>query len=402
MQNKPLKTKKDLPRMLLAIVIAFALWAFTISEADPLTTNKYSNIPVEFTGIETLAEIGLMIKPIEKEVDVELYGRTLQISKQKKDDIKAIMDLSKITKEGNYTIETIISGVNDNINVVEISEKYIMIDIVPINEKEFNYSIITEGDLSDGYGIIGVSNATGKIDIQSSDDILSTIDKVVGTIDTSNLDKSFTKEVELTAYDKQDRVVDNITINPSKIKVDIEIGMIKTVDVNVITTGQLPLGVELASTKAIPDTVLISASEDVLEQTQSINTFAVDLSNRKENFTTKVGLNLPEGVILLTKEDMVEVEVKLNNINEKIVDIESIQLRNKPNNLICTIENFEKVSLTITSDDPLDDISASDIVVYVDLKELESGTHTVELKYELPQDVKLKSSSIKNIRIELK
>ena len=402
MQNKPLKTKKDLPRILLAIVIAFALWAFTISEADPLTTNKYSNIPVEFSGIETLAEIGLMIKPIEKEVDIELYGRTLQISKQKKADIKAIMDLSKITQEGNYTIETVIFGVNDNINVVEISEKYIMIDIVPINEKEFDYSISTEGELADNYGIIGTNNTAGKVDIQSSDAILSTIDNVTGTIDTSNKDSSFTEEVKLTAYDKQGRVVENITINPSKIKVDIEIGMIKTVDVNVITTGQLPLGVELASTKAIPDKVLISASKKVLDGINSINTFAVDLENRNENFTTTVGLNLAEGVILLSKEDTLEVEVKLNKINEKIVDIESVQLRNKPNDLICTIENFEKVSLTITSDDPLDNISASDIVVYVDLNELEAGTHTVELKYELPQGVKLKSSSIKNINIELK
>ncbi len=129
--NDKIRNKSFLLKIF-SVVMAIVLWIILIVTVNPSTTKTVRNIPVTFSGTQTLIDNGLVLMNNYKTdtVDVKIRGERQSVIKAL-DTIRATVDLSDITTAGKYnkytTFETGVSGVfvesrSNSLITVEVDE----------------------------------------------------------------------------------------------------------------------------------------------------------------------------------------------------------------------------------------------------------------------------------------
>ena len=99
----------DVPRKILAILMAIALWiVVVVNNESVLRENIISNIPVIYRNVDLLEEDSELriIEGQDQTVSVRVSGPYAALSSLRADDIQVSVDVSKFTKPGTYTINT--------------------------------------------------------------------------------------------------------------------------------------------------------------------------------------------------------------------------------------------------------------------------------------------------------
>jgi YbbR domain-containing protein len=405
LKKKPTKPKLDFVlRALLSLIFAFLLWAFAITNTDPIITETYDSVPITFQNADTLTSNGLIYESSVNSISVKLYGRTLQISKISASDIYAVVDLSSLSSAGSYSVEVSIKGIGDNISVVDISPQYISITVSELTTESQDYSIELSGDAASGYDVIGYSSDVDAVEVSGSATMLASIATIKGTIDIQDQDTDFTSTVTLQAYDEDENLLDQVTLYPQEVDVSVNIGQLKTVPVSIQTSGTCATGYTVTSTSASPDEVTVIIDGDVTsyDSVTAIDTKAVDISNCSATFTSSVDLLFADGVYA-KDTSTVSAKITIEETARETYTYDSIQVRNIPSGMTCTFPSFSNLTLTVTGEETaLSSLSEDDITVYIDLSEYTSaGTYEPTISVTLPDGITLVDISSDTVTVVL-
>ena len=100
--------KSKLFSLIVSVLAAMCLWVYVMTVVNPDVDLVIGNIPVTFSGAEVLQEDhGLVITGDYQEfVSVHFYGKNadLKTLDQHKDEIKAVVDVSKVRSTKEYTM----------------------------------------------------------------------------------------------------------------------------------------------------------------------------------------------------------------------------------------------------------------------------------------------------------
>jgi YbbR domain-containing protein len=384
-------------KAVISLFFAYLLWAVAVSESDPTSTNKYTNIVINYTGLNDSYVIENQIET----VDVKLYGRIAQLNKVKKSDITATVDLSAINSEGVYTFEVVISGISDAITVSDISTKYVTLTVSKLESTTKTFTIDVKGNLPDGYYVLDHSADTDTVTLYGSASMLEKVASVKGEVNVSSNKYDFESLVTLYAYDENGNVLNNVTVAPSEVSVSTLIGTSKDVDVEILTSGTCAEGYELLSATSDTTQVKISGPVSAINQITNISTVPIDLTGVSSSFTAVALIDTPSGVTASPASVTVTVNIKSGDISKSLT-YTSLQVRNQPSNLTCDLSSFSSLTITVVgAKDVIDALEASDITVYIDLSGLTAGTHTVSINYIKPDDVSITSSSADTVTVTL-
>jgi YbbR domain-containing protein len=128
-------SKDNLLRAGVSLILSLLLWVYAVSDSNPMSTQSYSSIAIQYIGQDGLSANHLMLQSQITSVNITLYGRSQQLSKVKSSALYATADLSGITEEGTYTLQLQLNGIPGNITLSGISSEYITVDVIPIYEK---------------------------------------------------------------------------------------------------------------------------------------------------------------------------------------------------------------------------------------------------------------------------
>ena len=101
------RTKQDRKylNIILAILLAMALWFYVINVENPTGTATLRDVTVQLQGMDALTEQGFMVTEMKDEtMDLKLNGRKKTLMKLDKDNVYLAADVSSITAEGEYTL----------------------------------------------------------------------------------------------------------------------------------------------------------------------------------------------------------------------------------------------------------------------------------------------------------
>ena len=100
--------KSKLFSLIISVLAAMCLWVYVMTVVNPDVDLTIGNIPVTFSGAEVLREDhGLVITGDYQEfVSVHFYGKNadLKTLDQHKDELKAVIDVSKVRSTKDYTM----------------------------------------------------------------------------------------------------------------------------------------------------------------------------------------------------------------------------------------------------------------------------------------------------------
>lgn len=395
-----------------AVSLAFAIliYVFVNIEVTTSQSQSESRIPSASEETQTLNDIPLdiridsekyVVSGVPEYVTVSLEGPTaILTSTVMQRNFDVFVDLTDLG-EGTHTVNIEHSRISEDINVY-IDPKTIVIRIEERAMEEFPVTVdfINQDQLPTGYELGEVTIEPETVQIISSRSVVDQVAMVKAYIDVSGLRESVTnREVPVNVYDSQGNGL-NVRIEPTSVVVSVDIQQnSKTVPIEVNTTGELPEGFELISAEASANEVEVFGSRAALAEIEQINTEEIDLSELNESGEIEVKLDLPENTVV--NEENIAIDVEL--AKPKLFEDMAISVKKTDDQSFEFLEpTNERITIrAVGSDKVIDDLSADQITVSVNIEGLVAGDHQLAVDIEGPDDMEYTSEDGKvRVRVQ--
>lgn len=290
--------------------------------------------------------------------------------------------------EGTHSIKIRAIGYGDNVSTtVTPSDAVVTLKRKTTGQFEASYDYINVDKMDSKFILSKPEFIEGsKVNIRASQDTLDSIAMVKALIDVEGKTNDFETQATLVAYDKQGKSVE-ADIVPSTIKVKVGVSSPhKAVPIVLNLIGDVPNNMAIESITMDHQTATIYANENILNSVEQVS-IEYDASTLTGDAKVVQPITLPEGV---TSSDvsLVTLDVKLAEAQSKVIQGININYRNNVNNMTALNISNTKVDVEIIGTKTnIDQISASDLFVYIDLANLEPGT------YDLPLNIERSSGS---------
>ena len=372
----------------LSLILAFGTFYFVDQTADIMLNSSADILPNQkVTALYN--EEAYVVEGLPKTVDITLIGRQSDIYLAKQYPPKDVTVDLRGLKPGNHNITFKYSGSVSSVQYkldplkasVTIHEK---LSVAKAVSKE----ILNQDRLNNKYTITNIKFDRDEVFVKGPQyklDQVAIVKAMINIADIVNPTVGTTtlKDIKLIAYDVSGNKV-NVEIVPGTINATIEIASpSKEVPLKVIPEGTLTFGKAIENITMNETKVTIYGSEEYLEGITYIPV-KIDVNNLSSNQTFNVNLSKPTGIKDLS---IPQVEVKVTIASEvektvKDVPISTINLgKGYTVRAASETDRFVDVTVKGTSKN-LSGITPENIRATVDLKGLEAGRHTVEVKIE--------------------
>ncbi|WP_084780197.1 CdaR family protein [Bacillus massilinigeriensis] len=352
-------------------------------------TEIVENVPVKsYYDTENLVVTGVPDK-----VKVKIKGpRNLLQPAIKQGSFEVYVDLTK-AKIGTDKVKIKIKRLSDKLEA-KIEPAYATVTVHERVTKDFsvepeiNDSVVAKGYIADQPIV-----KPDKVKITGAKEIIEKIAYVKATISNLRepLKETASEKALVTVLDQNLNKL-NVSVEPETVEVQIPISSSsKTVPINIVRQGTSPEGITIESIKISKEKANIIASDEVLKKTNSVRV-EVDISKIKDDMT----INLP----VIISNDIVEVDPKTVEVNIKVSKEEDKTLSNIPiqvrglsadNEITYRDPSNGLVSLFVSGPSHIiNSITASNFDIYLDISDLDEGSHNVTINVAGPNDVNWK------------
>lgn len=305
--------------IILALLVSMAAWVFVVYNYDPMTREKYSGIPITYTGLETLANRGYAVAETNHErVDVTLEQKRIDTGNIGSEDISVTADVSQLSS-GQNTVALHVEGPEDT-SVSDISLKTVTIEIESSDSEDMEISVeypaaSAEDDAEPIVEELSETEAT----VIATSDRLARVDRVAAVIDPNDLnDKLKPLTVDLAALDAEGNRVLNVVVYPQSVSFKAAAGYVREVRLVVPVKDDSDDNYE--RTHTVRNTIVIKGSKDLVNKTGSITADEIDISQYYEDAEIPLTFELPDGIYL---EKGYEAPVLKLKVKEKATEEEA-------------------------------------------------------------------------------
>ena len=291
-----------------------------------------------------------------------------------------VADLSGLT-EGTYQVKLQPKDFSERVNVkLEPSTALVTIKKKVTTQFDLSYDFINTDKLDNIYILGDPQFEATKVNVRAASDTLDSIAFVKALIDVSGKTADFEQDAVLVAYDQTGTPV-KADIIPSTVKVNVKVtSPSKDVPVAVELQGEIPDGKAIEEIIFDHSSVKIYAQQSVLDKLDKVS---VQLDATKLTSDTKMyqTITLPTGVRQINPA-RVNMDIKLGDAVSKTIDNVAINaINNTKRYNVQTKDDQIAVSVTVYGTQAnVDKITASDIYVYFDMKDLQPGEQEVTLQ----------------------
>ncbi|MBS5164663.1 MAG: hypothetical protein KHY77_02745 [Butyricicoccus pullicaecorum] len=398
----------DVPRKVLAILMAIALWiVVVVNNESVLRENIISNIPVIYKNEDLLEDESELriIEGHEQTVNVRVSGPYAALSSLRADDIQVTVDVSKFKNPGTYTINTsdgssdyslrILGNQSQSINPPEIASPVsFQVVVDTIVTKEIPVSIQMEGKAPSGYLYEEPVTSKEKVTITGPGSVVSRVKKAVAVIPEENsgaLKKTTTVLASFKFLGENNEEIDktHIVCSPNELSVTIPVYVL----------AKLPLTVELVSSETLtkdsvsvqiePAELLVYGGESLITNLTKLGLGEIELGTVEPNTPKVIPIPLPAGITRVPGQPAAaKVTIKPVGMTTREFPISNITLENTGTNpdLTATLLT-NSITVRIQADTAsLSKLTADSLKVKAVVNAEERGPGIVEIPVEIETD----------------
>jgi len=387
---------------ILALIIAVVLWMVTLNAEDPVITREFSNVTVTEVNADVITEAGKAYSFANgvNKVNVRISGRTSIVNNVTRDDIKATVDLSKLSDITGAVPVDVSCDRYPGVDVsTEGSSGILRIEIEDTMEKSLKVQVQTSGSAADGK-YIGAGSATPNLITISGPK--SVVGKVAGAVvrvavnEGNSTDILTNSSVELVDSNGSEISNSSLKLSESDISVKIPIYNTKTVPVNLEITGSPPQGYSVISSDYEPKQVTIAGPDDALAKISSVvlKNYDISGSTGKVEKSLVVSDNLkgslPDGVSIVDTTTAVALAVDIEKSGEETYSVpaDQIKLTGSSSDLSYTVtgESTDTIPVIVNSTEKLlSQLTADNISGDIDVSGLKAGEYDLKVNVELAE-----------------
>jgi YbbR domain-containing protein len=370
---------KTLPHLLMAFVMAAAVWIMAVTASDPMETKQFPNLlPIEIVGQDPTYIITSDV-PTSESVTLSaphsIWARLTTYT----NPVKVMIDISGL-KAGTHEVPVQIQIFVKPVRIISFEPDHVSINLEEITNKTMKITFKSTGEPAIGFRAETPTSDQDSAIITGASSLVDKVSSVEAVVDLMQARENISRTVELQALDNNGQAVSEVSITPKEVNVTqsiVALGGYRNVVVKVLWTGQIAPGYRLTNISVFPPAVTVYSENPqlVLGLPGYIETLPLDLTGTKSDFQTQLELNLPMGISAVDQSAVtvqvgisaIEGSVTVSNITVEVTGLgEGLQAQISP----WTVNVILSGPLPV-----LDQISGADIHVRIDLTGVGVGSY---------------------------
>lgn len=377
---------------LLAFVLGVAVWVSAVSSADPDDVRVFpESIPIEIIGQDPSL---ILTSEIPTSVDVTLRApqSVWELLEAQENAVRAILDLSGLSA-GEHTVDIQIQVTLRPAQIVLANPSTVTVKLEPLSSQTLPVSLSLSGQPAAGYQAGEATRDVNEVIITGPESIVNEAIRARAIVNLDGIRESIDEAVLIQIINSKNEVLRGLTVSPESANVNVPIsqqGGFRDVAVKVIVRGQVAIGYRLENISVFPPVITVFANDPTIVNALPgvVETQPLDLQDGKEDISTRLSLDLPDGITLVGAQT-VQVQVSISPIQT------SLTLLNQPINVDGLAEGLsaqtfpQTVDVIVSGPLPvLDVLTSDDITITVDVADLGIGT------YQIKPDVEVLNSNV--------
>ena len=381
---------------LLALVVSFGLWLYVITVENPASEITFYNIPVVLENESVLNNRGLMVLENKTPtVTLTLSGNRSNLNKLTSQDIRVVVDLSRVLETGEQTVPYTITFPGNipqnSIDVLSQMPDLITLSVVERDSMNVPVRVETTGKVPNGFVPVidkmFLSHTT--IPVAGPASLIKEIKEAVITIDLEGRKEHIDQNFRYTIYDKNGNPITDTSLKAAVPEVKVSLLIQKYKDIPVVLGNIIPGGGATVDNTTITcdvTTIRVAGSEQLLNSLDALNLGDIDLGSITKDgvLTIELAERLPDGATIMSATKQAKITIDLNNsLRTRTLTIKNFEARNLPAGM--TVE-FLTTELTVEFRGMSTDISKlteSKVIAWVDFANAEPGTDTYTVNFEI-------------------
>lgn len=289
---------------ILSVLIAILLWVYVTNEQNPVTDQTFS-VPLVARG----APQGYVIDGVPGTVSVRVRGTRVVIGTLQRDDFTARVDLSGI-KTGEQEVTVQITS-PPAVEVLQVSPAVLKVQADRIEQKNVPVTLALQGMVAEGMQAGEPVLQPSTVTIRGPATTLENINQLRVTLDISGVGETLVRELPVETG------VEGVTVTPERVTVTLPVTTlsVQTLPVRLRLTGEPAAGYQVSGTTVRPQTVQVTARDNVLSGLTAVSTMALDISGVSGDVEREVILILPDGARTV-EPDLVTVTIRISRAED--------------------------------------------------------------------------------------
>ncbi len=371
-------TSRNLVWFLTSLFLAFCVWFIATLDRDPVNERIFRNVPILFTETDGL----ILTSQSRESATVTVRAPQTTLSRLVLDDILVQASLHGLGPgEHSVTLQT---SVTRNA-IPDTAPRSIFVHLEPLLEREVPVSVEVTLPLPRGFeiGAGGPQPMADSVMVSGPQHLAGEVIAARLSLNLSQRRNDFRDELRLQAVNADGDVVSGVTLAPAMMQVDVPVRTrsdIRQISVQPnILADTLPEGFTLSSVAYNPQVVLVSGEPEALDNApDTLFTEAVSLEGRNNSFVVQTHVITGEEDLFVFGGQGITVSIGITPLlTSRQFDQTAVEYIGLAEDRIASLSP-ETVTVLITGAlIALENMSASDLHVLVDLQELGEGSHSV-------------------------
>jgi YbbR domain-containing protein len=368
---------KNFPTLLLAFILAIAVWVSAVVAADPNEQHTLRPITMEMTGgAPDMVRVGAVNDQVRLTIKAP---KSIWTQLNNNPNLAhAWVDLTGL-EPGEHDLDVKVLIDIRPTQLVQVEPANIHIKLEPLVRREIPVELTVTGELPIGYKQDTANIQPGRITVSGPQSAVERAARAIVGINVSGAIETVEKTIPVEIQDADGATVRGLTVSPPEVNVIQPIsllGRFKNVAVKIVTTGQVANGYRLTNISVSPPTFTVfSNNPDLINELPGfVETLPVDINNLTEDAEISVALNLPEGITTV-REPTVLVQVSVAAIEGSLTLSLPVEIIGLAPDLLVGISP-ETVDVIVAGPlNVLDKLSAESFRVVLDLTGLPPGVY---------------------------
>ena len=370
-----------------ALALSVSVWVAAVTSADPDETRTLlSAVPLQIIGQDPSLVISGEI-PTEVEVILRAPHSVWDLIDADPQIVQAILDLSGLSS-GEHSLDLQIQINARPVQIVSVGPRTITFTLEALATQTFDVDLSLAGEAAIGFQVGETSLDPLEVVVAGAQSQVQKVKRARVSVNLSGIRENFDQTLRVEILDENGQKVDGVTVSPESVHLTLPVnqqGGYRDVAVKVIVVGRVASGYHLTDISVFPPVVTVFAAEPEIVNALPgvVDTQPLELQSAKEDISTRVALNLPEGISIVGDQTVL-IQAGISPIESSVTLAgEKVEIINIGDGLTAQVSPTT-VDVIVSGPLPLlDTLTRQDVRVTVDLSGFEAGKHQIIAKVEV-------------------
>ncbi len=379
--------------VIVSCVLSFVLWVYVTSVQSDEVRQTFRGVRVEMIGESVLRDSrGLVITDLSTStVSVELIGPRRVIAAMSPEDIRAQIDVSKLTQSSYASMQYTIAYPNrTDTTSISVSRKVpdtVNFTVSKLNSKSIPVRGSFNGSIADGFTAEMVTFEPSEITVSGPDAYLRDISYAWVSFGSETISSTYSIETGYTLMNSADEEADvsGISCSSDVVKATVPILEMKSLPLTVNLIYGAGANENNTKVSIDPEEITLAGDSAILNAMNNVPIATIDLTSFNSTYTDTYNINFDNSLTNVEGLTEAEVKVEVVGLETKTFTVTNIQCRGVSDGYEADVLSRALTVRLRGTAAQLAAVSESDLVAVADLTntELATGSNIVSVRIQV-------------------